>query len=81
MMGNAGMVSNLDQIQSVDDKNLLSGHILVLLGQDYDAAQASLFEHVLRAEKVISICEDSHVLTRNLHHCDVMCMRCDVYAM
>lgn len=55
MMGNAGMVSNLDQIQSVEDKNLLSGHILVLLGQDYDAAQASLPEHVLRAEKVINI--------------------------
>ncbi|KAL0053124.1 hypothetical protein WJX82_001225 [Trebouxia sp. C0006] len=44
MMGNAGMVSNLDHIQFVEDKNLLSGHILVLLGQDYDAAQ-ELFLH------------------------------------
>lgn len=40
-MGNAGMVFNLEQILYVEDKNLLSGHILVLLGQDYDAAQAS----------------------------------------
>ncbi len=53
MMGNAGMVSNLDHIQFVQDKNLLSGHILVLLGQDYDAAQASLSDHVLHAEKFI----------------------------
>ncbi|KAL0039283.1 hypothetical protein WJX79_001413 [Trebouxia sp. C0005] len=44
MMGNAGMVSNLDHIQFVEDRNLLSGHILVLLGQDYDAAQ-ELFLH------------------------------------
>ena len=51
MMGNAGMVSNLDHIQFVEDRNLLSGHILVLLGQDYDAAQASLSEHVLCAAK------------------------------
>lgn len=41
MMGNAGMVFNLEQIQYVEDKNLLSGHIVVLLGQDFDTAQAS----------------------------------------
>ena len=41
MMGNASMVFSLEQILYVDDKNLLSGHILVLLGQDFDAAQAS----------------------------------------
>ncbi len=55
MMGNAGMVSNLDHIQFVEDKNLLSGHILVLLGQDYDAAQASLSEHILCAGKVMNM--------------------------
>lgn len=43
-MGHAGMVFNLEQIQCVEDKNLLSGHILVLLGQDFDAAQASLLK-------------------------------------
>lgn len=47
MMGNAGMVLNLEQIQFVEDKNLLSGHILVLLGQDYDAAQASLDQYLM----------------------------------
>lgn len=41
MMGNASMVFSLEQILYVEDKNLLSGHILVLLGQDFDAAQAS----------------------------------------
>ena len=41
MMGNASMVFNLEQILFVENKNLLSGHILVLLGQDFDAAQAS----------------------------------------
>ena len=41
MKGDAGMVFNLDQIQDVENKDLLSGHILVLLGQDFDAAQAS----------------------------------------
>lgn len=55
MMGNAGMVSNLDHIQFVEDRNLLSGHILVLLGQDYDAAQASLPGSVLCAETVMHI--------------------------
>ena len=47
MMGNAGMVLNLEQIQFVEDKNLLGGHILVLLGQDYDAAQASLDQYLM----------------------------------
>lgn len=40
-MGNPGMVFSLEQILHLEDKNLLSGHILVLLGQNYDAAQAS----------------------------------------
>lgn len=39
MMSNAAMVFNLEHIQYVEDKNLLSGHLLVLLGQDYEAAQ------------------------------------------
>ena len=42
MMGNAGMVFNLEQIQFIEDKNLLSGHILVLLGREFDAAQVSV---------------------------------------
>ena len=42
MMGNAGMVFNLEHIQYVEDKNLLRGHIMLLLGQSVDAAQASL---------------------------------------
>ena len=41
MKGDAGMVFSLEQIQDVENKDLLTGHILVLLGQDYDAAQAS----------------------------------------
>ena len=40
-MGNASMVFSLEQIQHVEDKNLLSGHILALLGHNFDAAQAS----------------------------------------
>ena len=45
MMGNASMVFSLEQILYVEDKNLLSGHVLVLLGHDYDAAQASALLH------------------------------------
>lgn len=41
MMLNASMVFSLEQILYVEDKNLLSGHVLVLLGHDYNAAQAS----------------------------------------
>ena len=41
MMGDAAMVWSLEQIQFFEDKSLLSGHILVLLGHGFDAAQAS----------------------------------------
>ena len=35
------MVFNLENIQHIEDKNLLSGHLLVLLGQDHQTAQVS----------------------------------------
>lgn len=41
MMGHAAMVFNLQHIQHIEDKNLLSGHLLVLLGRDYQVAQVS----------------------------------------
>ncbi|KAK3285957.1 hypothetical protein CYMTET_6459 [Cymbomonas tetramitiformis] len=37
--GNAGMVLSLQKISHLEDKNLLAGHICVLLEQDYSTAQ------------------------------------------
>ena len=39
VLGNASMVLTLEQLLNVDDKNLLAGHLVVLLDNDYNAAQ------------------------------------------
>ncbi|GAX77949.1 hypothetical protein CEUSTIGMA_g5391.t1 [Chlamydomonas eustigma] len=39
MLGDASMVLSLEQIQNIEDKNLLAGHMLVLLERDVAVAQ------------------------------------------
>ena len=39
LAGNASMVLTLEQILNIEDKNLIAGHIVVLLDGDYAAAQ------------------------------------------
>ena len=40
-LGDASMVLNLENIAQYEDRNLLSGHVLVLLGKDINAAQVT----------------------------------------
>lgn len=52
-LGNAGMVQSLLEISHVEEIHLLAGHVLLLLGEDYDAAQ----ERFLQSSRPIAALE------------------------
>jgi len=60
--GNAGMVISLQKIAQVEDKNLLAGHVCVLLEQDYSTAQ----ELFLKSSRPIAALE----MRKDLKHWD-----------
>jgi hypothetical protein len=45
MLGDASMVLSLEQIQNIEDKNLLAGHMMVLLERDVAVAQVIVESH------------------------------------
>lgn len=80
------MVFNLEHIQYIEDKNLLSGHLLVLMGQDYQAAQvtcpvisssfkvsqSSKNRHLHHVTcRFIIVPSSSHILNLDLPHCEL----------
>jgi WD repeat-containing protein 19 len=52
-LGNAGMVQSLLEIAHVEEIHLLAGHVLLLLGEDFDAAQ----ERFLKSSRPIAALE------------------------
>lgn len=65
------MVFNLEHIQYVEDKNLLSGHLMVLLGQDYQAAQVELPDNAYASAQACLGFKQLHNIAAALTGCTI----------